>query len=99
MVLRMALSGEPLDASTAQAASLVAEVVPQAELIPRALALAQQIATYSPEAVRAAKDVVLSAAESPDLDIASLRARAAAVTHGAAGRAGAAAFAAKTGGR
>lgn len=60
VVIRMALlgRGEVLDASAAHAAGLVSEVVPDAELMPRALTLARMIAASSPEAVRVSRRVV-----------------------------------------
>ena len=63
LAMKMALAGEIIDAPTALAAGLVAEVVPDAETIPRALDLAAKIAAKSPVAVRLAKEAVLLASE------------------------------------
>jgi enoyl-CoA hydratase/carnithine racemase len=53
-IARMALIGAPerLDAGRALQAGLVSEVVPDAELLPRAIEIAGQIAANSPRAVR-----------------------------------------------
>ena len=51
--LRMILTAEPIDAAAAQAAGLVNAVVPHAQLIDAAVALAQRIAEKSPLAVAA----------------------------------------------
>ncbi|SHN17164.1 enoyl-CoA hydratase [Cryptosporangium aurantiacum] len=50
---RMTLTGEPIDASTALALGLVTEVVPHAELLGRALAVAEQVASCDERAARA----------------------------------------------
>jgi enoyl-CoA hydratase/carnithine racemase len=59
-VLRMALLGgsERLDARQALALGLVGEVLPQAELLPRALALAAKIAEHSPAALARSKQAI-----------------------------------------
>lgn len=51
--LRMLLTAEPIDAQEAQAIGLVNEVVPAADLLPAAQALARRIAEMSPLAVAA----------------------------------------------
>jgi enoyl-CoA hydratase len=51
--LRMILTAEPVDAAAALAAGLVNEVVPHADLVEAALALARRIAEKSPLAVAA----------------------------------------------
>jgi len=51
--LQMILTGEPITADAALAAGLVNEVVPQAHVLERALALAKKIAAKSPLAVAA----------------------------------------------
>jgi enoyl-CoA hydratase len=63
--MQMVLSGEPISAERALQCGLVSEVVPAAETVPRALALAKVIAAKAPLAVRAAKEAVLLAFESP----------------------------------
>lgn len=49
------LLGEPLDARAAHAMGLVNEVVPAAEVLPRALAIARKLAERPPTALRLAK--------------------------------------------
>ncbi len=51
------LTGEPMDALTAQRWGLINEVVPAAEVLPRAMAIAELIAANAPLAVRATKAV------------------------------------------
>jgi enoyl-CoA hydratase/carnithine racemase len=57
--LEMILSGEPIDAQEAFRVGLVNRVLPQAELLPAALQLAETMASRGPRAVRAAKRAVL----------------------------------------
>jgi enoyl-CoA hydratase/carnithine racemase len=57
--LQMILSGEPIDAQEAFRIGLVNRVLPQAELLPAAVQLAETIASRGPLAVRAAKRAVL----------------------------------------
>ena len=59
LAMKMILAGEMIDAKTALAAGLVAEVVPHEVTIERALALARTIAAKPPIAVRLAKEAVL----------------------------------------
>lgn len=56
--LRLMLTGELVKASDALAMGLVDEVVPQAEVVPRAMELARAIAANAPLAVRAYKRLV-----------------------------------------
>lgn len=56
--LRMILTGDPITAEQAAAIGLINEVVTRARLIPRARALAVQIAQQSPAAVRACLESV-----------------------------------------
>ena len=63
LAMKMILSGEMIDASTALAAGLVAEVVEDADVRTRALELAATIAAKSPLAVRLAKEAALRAFE------------------------------------
>ena len=51
----MLLTGDPIDASRALAWGLVSEVLPQADLLPRARALAEAIASRAPIAAETAK--------------------------------------------
>lgn len=68
VAMKMVLSGLFLSADEALASGLAAEVVPDAQTIPRALELAERIAGKSPLALRVAKDSVLRAWEMPLAD-------------------------------
>lgn len=59
-VIRMALLGrdEVLDAAAARESGLVSEVVPDADLLPRAMELARIVSASSPEAVRISRRVI-----------------------------------------
>jgi len=59
----MALTGDMLDAATALAIGLVSQVVPEDELLPSALALAQRIAANPPHAVQQTKRLLQQARE------------------------------------
>ncbi len=61
--MEMVLSGEPMGAAEARDRGLVARVVPDELVVEDALALAAQIATKSPIAVRLAKESVNAAYE------------------------------------
>lgn len=63
--MKILLSGEPVTARDAEAMGLVSEVVPDAEVFSRALALAQAIAALPPIAARKIKEVVLQGADLP----------------------------------
>lgn len=65
IALEMALTGEPLSAQRAYEVGLVNRVVPLADVLPTAMALAQRICDNAPLAVRTSKRVVL---EAMDLD-------------------------------
>jgi enoyl-CoA hydratase len=65
LAMELILTGRTMDAAEASAAGLVTAVVPAAETVDRALALADTIASMPPLAVRAAKRSVLAAAELP----------------------------------
>jgi len=65
LAMKMVLAGTPIPAAEALAAGLVAELVPAAETIARALELAAQIAEKSPLALRLAKAAVRAAYELP----------------------------------
>jgi enoyl-CoA hydratase/carnithine racemase len=56
--MKMMLSGEPVDASTAEAWNLVQDVAPDAELDGRVLDYARIVASRSPRALRTLKRVV-----------------------------------------
>jgi len=53
--MKMLLTGDPVDAETALRIGLVEEVVEDAEVSPRVMALAKKIASFSPVATRAVK--------------------------------------------
>lgn len=59
------LSGEPVDADEALRMGLVTRVVPQAELMPTALAMAETIAANAPLAVRATRKLAHLGLEMP----------------------------------
>ncbi|WP_435105086.1 2,3-dehydroadipyl-CoA hydratase PaaF [Arhodomonas sp. AD133] len=61
LAMKMVLAGEWIDARTALASGLVAEITPREATIERAHDLAGKIAAKSPMAVRQAKDVLLKA--------------------------------------
>jgi enoyl-CoA hydratase len=63
--MRMLLTGEPVGAAEALAMGLVSEVVPDAELQDRAVALAQKIARMPPIAVGLIKEAVLAGMDAP----------------------------------
>ncbi len=63
--MRMLLSGEQVDAAEAYRMGLVSEVVPDAEVLDRALALARRIAALPPIAVALCKEVVLAGQDCP----------------------------------
>jgi enoyl-CoA hydratase/carnithine racemase len=63
--MEMILTGRTVDAQEALAIGLVEHVVPQADLLARAVALAEQIAANAPVAVRTAKAAIVRGAELP----------------------------------
>jgi enoyl-CoA hydratase len=63
--LKLVLSGDAIPADEALRLGLVDEVVPAAEVVPRALALADRIAANGPMAVAAAKQAVRAALDLP----------------------------------
>ena len=65
LAMKMVLAGDFIDAPTALAAGLVAEVTDPAATIDRALELAATVAAKPPLAVRLAKEAVLAAYEAP----------------------------------
>ena len=68
IALELALTGDPIDAQRALAIGLINRVVPPAELMTAALALAGTIAENAPLAVRGSKKVMLEAGEVPDAE-------------------------------
>lgn len=69
--MRMILTGDPVGASEALAMGLVSEVVPDAEVLPRAKELARKIARLPPLAIQQIKEVTL-AGEDASLETALL---------------------------
>lgn len=65
LAMDMILTGRTIDAAEAKAAGLVSRVVPAADVVAEALAVADAIAAMPPLAVRAAKRSVLAASEQP----------------------------------
>jgi enoyl-CoA hydratase/carnithine racemase len=63
--MRWLLTGDLLSAAEAKALGLVSEVVPDAEVVQRALALAAKIALLPPIAVAAIKESILTGADTP----------------------------------
>ena len=63
--MRMLMTGDPIEAVEAQALGLFDSVVPQAELLSAARAMAQKIAGFSPVAVQSVKASVRMAMEAP----------------------------------
>lgn len=68
VALEFALTGEAIDAQRAYQVGLVNRVVPAAELMVQALALAEQIAANAPLAVRCSKKVMLGSADLSEAD-------------------------------
>lgn len=62
--MQMAVTGEPVSAETAARIGLVTEVVPQTQLLDRAMALARTVGAKAPVAFAAARDAVLRALDS-----------------------------------
>jgi E-phenylitaconyl-CoA hydratase len=61
----MLLTGDIIDAQEALRIGLVSKVVPQAELMPAARAIAERIAANAPLAVRAIKQLVVQGGDLP----------------------------------
>jgi enoyl-CoA hydratase/carnithine racemase len=59
--MEMILTGDPIDAPTAQLAGLVSRVVLEPELLSTASQIAQRIASHAPLAVKAVKEVAQAA--------------------------------------
>lgn len=62
-MMQLLLTGDPISAQRAYEIGLVNEVVAPEDLLPRAIAVAERIAQAAPLSVRAAKELVLAAAE------------------------------------
>ncbi|WP_428248156.1 enoyl-CoA hydratase-related protein [Ferrovibrio sp.] len=63
IMMELLLTGDPIDARRAHAVGFVNHVVPQAELMPAAIAMAERIAACAPLTVRAARETVYLATE------------------------------------
>lgn len=63
--MRMLMTGDPIEAAEAQSLGLFDQVVPPAELLATAKALAEKIAGFSPVAVQSVKASVRMAMEAP----------------------------------
>jgi enoyl-CoA hydratase/carnithine racemase len=63
--MKMLLTGEPVSAREAEAMGLVSEVVPDGEVLERAIAIARTIASLPPIAARKIKEVVAQGADLP----------------------------------
>ncbi len=61
--MQMVLTGRRIDAQTARAIGLVTEVMPQADLLSRAKALARELGAQAPMAFVAGRDAVLRSTE------------------------------------
>ena len=61
--MELLLTGEPIDAQRAREIGFVNHVVPAAELLPRAFAMAEKIAANAPLTVRAAREMVYLSTE------------------------------------
>lgn len=67
-VMEMILTGEPIDAEEALRIGLINRIVPLAELLPTARALAQTLCERGPLALRAAKEAVIRGLSLPLAD-------------------------------
>lgn len=63
--MRMLLTGEPVDAAWAESAGLVAEVVPDDQVMEAAVKIGNAVAANAPLAVRLTKDSALASLETP----------------------------------
>ena len=95
VVLELALAGAPMDATRALHHGLVNRVVSGEEVLPTAIALAEEIAANAPLAVALAKEIVYDAGRLLHVDIAEWRERAAPIFASNDAREGATAFAEK----
>jgi enoyl-CoA hydratase len=95
VLLELALTGAPMDAARALHFGLVNRVVPGPEVLPTAIAMAEEIAANAPLAVALTKEIAYDARHLLDTDIGAWRERAAPVFASADAREGATAFAEK----
>ncbi|WP_235012204.1 enoyl-CoA hydratase-related protein [Caballeronia catudaia] len=63
LAMQMILSGEPISSEVALRAGLVSEMIPDGEVVERAISLATVFATRAPLALQLAKEAVLAAYE------------------------------------
>ena len=63
--MKLVLTGDMISADEAGKMGLVSEVVEDSETLPRAIAIAEQIAKYSPIALEQIKEVALLGADLP----------------------------------
>jgi enoyl-CoA hydratase/carnithine racemase len=61
VAMEMILTGDPIDASTAQQVGLVSRMVPAEALLATALQIARRIASHAPLAMKAVKEVAYAA--------------------------------------
>jgi enoyl-CoA hydratase/carnithine racemase len=61
IAMQMLLTGEPIDAARAYEVGLVNEILPAADVLPRAQELARSVAQCAPLAVRTAKEIAVRA--------------------------------------
>ena len=95
VVLELALTGAPMDATRALHHGLVNRVVSSEEVLPTSIALAEEIAANAPLAIALAKEIVYDAGRLLHVDISAWRERAAPVFASDDAREGATAFAEK----
>jgi enoyl-CoA hydratase len=95
VLLELALTGAPMDAARALHFGLVNRVVSGPEVLPTAIAMAEEIAANAPLAVALTKEIAYDARHLLDTDIGAWRERAAPVFASADAREGATAFAEK----
>jgi enoyl-CoA hydratase/carnithine racemase len=74
MALELTLTGDTIGAERALALGLVNEVVPPAEVLDKAIALAERVTRNGPLGVQAAKQLVLAAASQPSAEVWALSA-------------------------
>ena len=84
VALELALTGDPMDAARAYALGLVNRVVPRAQLLDEAMALAERIAENAPLAVRHSKDVMRRALDVSDAEAWKINGEAVAVVFASA---------------
>jgi enoyl-CoA hydratase len=95
VVLELALTGAPIDAARALHYGLVNRVVPSADVLPTAIAIAEEISANAPLAVALTKEIAYDARHLLDVDISAWRERAAPIFASDDAREGATAFAEK----